>query len=243
MPKASPSPVPPTGPAPIPASAEVLIYDGNGAWTDEVGGIESILSSHGVSYQTATSAQLNSMTSADFSPFTLIIWPGGDGSAMLNSLSGTTRTTIMNAVRQQGMSYLGFCAGAFMAVSPAPSAGAAPAFLSIIQAPELDYYYLENQGISYTMTMESFADGTQRSILWAGGPVTPNISGGVIAKYSTGDPAMTESMEGNGFVIVSGVHPAAPLADIRSLGATSDDYDIAWELIQAALTRSPLPAF
>jgi glutamine amidotransferase-like uncharacterized protein len=220
-----------------------MIYNGAGAWTDEVGALESVMKSHGVSYTEVTSAQVNALTADQLAQFTLMVWPGGSGSQMLNSINDAARTRLMNAVRQQGVSYLGFCAGAFLAVSPAPSGTNAPAYFSMIQLPILDYYYLENQGTGDALTLESFADGRQREILWAGGPVTPSISGGVIAKYPTGDPAMTETKAGNGFVIVSGVHPAAPLVDIRQFGATYDDYDIAWELIQAGLTATPLAAF
>jgi glutamine amidotransferase-like uncharacterized protein len=216
------------------------VYNGDGAWTSEVANLESILTSHGQSYQEVTSAQLVALTQDQLGQFGTIVWPGGDGTSMLNSVDGNTRIRIRSAVLDQGVGYVGFCAGAFLGVSPAPAAGQPPGYFSLIPAPVLDYYYLENQGVSYAMTLETFADGSQHNIVWYGGPVTPNIAGGVVAKYPTGDPAVTEAFSGKGLVVVSGVHPASP--DL-GIGSTAGDFDVAWSLMNAAITQKLLPAF
>ena len=80
-------------------------------------------------------------------------------------------------------------------------------------------------------------------ILWYGGPVTPNV--GVIAKYPTGDPAISEMWSGNGFVVLSGVHPTMTQSDLDSLGVTpdTDDTAFAWQLFNAALNQQPLQTF
>src|SRR4051812_38995165 len=163
----------------------------------------------------------------------MFVWPGGSGTQMLNSLSGETRKRIRSAVIDYGVSYLGFCAGAFLGVSPAPSGTNAPAYLSLIPAPVLDYYYLENQGVTYAMTMQTFADGSQHDIVWYGGPVTPNLTGGVVSRYPTGEPSITQAREGAGFVIVSGGHPASPNLGIGDKDGV--DLDVVWMLIDAAL--------
>lgn len=224
-------------------STDVMIYNGSGAWTDEVGSLESIMSGAGITYTEVTDTTMNSMAATDYAQYGMMLFPGGSGTDMLDALNDTTRTNVMNAVRQTGVNYLGFCAGAFMAVSPAPSAGGAPDFFSIIQAPEEDYYYLENQGVDEQMVEISFPSGSTDNILWYGGPVTPDATGGVIAKYPTGDPAMTEEVTGAGFTIVSGVHPAATLADIEAVGGTTTSFPIALQLIQSVLSGVTMPAF
>ena len=236
-----PTTTPPAGTTTRTFTTAALVYNGDGAWTSEVANLESVLKSHSLSYQEVTSAQLAALTQDEMGQFGTIIWPGGSGTSMLNSLSGATRIKIRSAVIDQGVSFVGFCAGAFLAVSPAPAAGQAPGYLSLISAPVLDYYYLENQGVTDAMTLESFADGTQHDLVWYGGPVTLNIAGGVVAKYPTGDPAITEAFSGNGFVIISGVHPASPNLGIGDTDGI--DLDVAYSLINAALTRTPLRAF
>jgi glutamine amidotransferase-like uncharacterized protein len=221
----------------------VLIYNGTGAWTDEVASLENIISSHGLGYEEVTEQQVNSMTADQFAQYGMMIWPGGSGTMILDAINDSARILIMDAVIDQGVGYLGFCAGAFLAVSPAPSAGQPPEYFSVWPGSILNYYYLENQGVDEAMTLDSFPEGSQRNILWYGGPVTPNQANGVVAKYPTGDPAITETRSGNGFVIVSGVHPAAPLADIAPFGGTATDFDVAWSLIQATLNAAPLPTF
>jgi glutamine amidotransferase-like uncharacterized protein len=218
-----------------------LVYNGSGAWTSEVANLESVLKSHGLTYKEVTSAQLGAMTQDELGQYGTLVWPGGSGSSMLSSLSGATRTRIRSAVIDQGVSFVGFCAGAFLAVSPAPAAGSEPGYLSLLSAPVLDYYYLENQGVSYAMTMETFADGSQHDLVWYGGPVTLDLPGGVVARYPTGDPAITEAFSGKGFVIISGVHPASPNLGIGDTDGV--DWDVAFSLINAAVTQTPLPAF
>jgi glutamine amidotransferase-like uncharacterized protein len=98
--------------------------------------------------------------------------------------------------------------------------------------------------VDYEMTEDSFASGQTLDILWYGGPVTPNM--GVIAKYPDGEPAISEMMSGTGFVVLSGVHPTASAETLSSLGMVSSDgthQDIAWDLINAALTRKGLATF
>ena len=61
-----------------------------------------------------------------------------------------------------------------MGVAPAPKPGKDVSYgLGIVAGPELEYYYLENQGTEIAMTLASFPDGSKRDLLWYGGPVTP----------------------------------------------------------------------
>lgn len=224
---------------------DVMLFTGQGTWSSEINSLENILTTHGATFQQIGTTELNAMTVDQIAQYGLIIIPGGEGGTEAGDLSAQTHANLREAVQSRGVSYLGFCAGSFIAVAPAPVGNQDVSYgLGIVNGPTLQYYYLENQGTDIAMTEESFADGTQADLLWYGGPVTPNT--GVIAKYPTGDPAISEMWSGNGFVILSGVHPTASQAILDALGMTSTDgthTDIAWKLINGALHQAPLPSF
>jgi glutamine amidotransferase-like uncharacterized protein len=227
-------------------ATDVLLFAGSGTWGTEVTNLENILSSHGASYNVVSSAQLDAMSVDEIAQYGLLIFPGGAGGTEAGSLSAQTHANLREAVQVRGVSYIGFCAGSFIAEAPAPAAGQDVSYgLGVVNGPELDYYYLENQGTDIAMTLLTFAGGTTQDILWYGGPVTPNVSGGVIAKYPDGNPAISEMWSGNGFVILSGVHPTADQATLSALGMSSTDgthQDTAWNLISAALHQQPMPS-
>lgn len=254
-PKPTPVPTPTATPSPTatptpPArsySTDVLLFAGSGTWSAEISALESILTSKGATYEKVSSAKLDSMSVDEIAKFGLLMFPGGSGGTQAGSLSSDTHARLRAAVQERGVSYIGFCAGAFIAVAPKPAPGRDVSYgLGIVDGPILDYYYLENRGVSIAMTMESFADGTKRDLVWYGGPVTPKVAGGVIAKYPDGNPAISQMWSGNGFVILSAVHPAAPQS-IRTSSGLNDsdgsDYEVAWKLIHAALNRVVQPAF
>ena len=57
---------------------------------------------------------------------------------------------------------------------------------------------------------------------------------------------ITQTWSGNGFVILSAVHPAAPLSVSGSYGLTDsdgNDFEFAYQLILAALHQQAFPAF
>lgn len=227
-------------------TTDVMLFAGSGTWGTEVNNLENIMNAHGVKYQVVTSAQLDAMSVDQMAQFGLMIFPGGSGGTEADSLSSQTHTNLREAVQARGVSYLGFCAGSFIAEAPAPAAGQDVSYgLGVVAGPELDYYYLENQGTDIAMTPLTFADGSTQDILWYGGPVTPSTAGGVIAKYPDGNPAITELWSGKGFVILSGVHPTADQATLAAVGMSSTDgthQDTAYNLINAALHQQPMPA-
>jgi glutamine amidotransferase-like uncharacterized protein len=241
------SSTPPSGAPARNYKTDVLLFTGSGTWGTEVTNLENILTSNGASYQSVSSAQLDAMSVDDIAQFGVMVFPGGAGGTEAGGLSAQTHANLRAAVQQRGVSYVGFCAGSFIAQAPAPAAGQDVSYgLGVVAGPVLDYYYLENQGTDIAMTLESFPDGSTADILWYGGPVTPNVAGGVIAKYPDGNPAMTQLWSGNGLVILSGPHPTANQATLSALGMTSTDgihQDIAWKLINAALHQQPMPAF
>jgi glutamine amidotransferase-like uncharacterized protein len=228
-------------------TTDALVFAGNGTWGSEVTSIETILASHGATYQEVSSAQLDAMTLQQLEQFGVLVFPGGEGGTEAGSLSAATHANLRAAVQQGGVSYIGFCAGAFIGEAPAPAPGGDVSYgLGIVNGPVLDVYPLENQGVDYQMVELSYADGTTQDTLWYGGPVTFSGAGEVVAKYPDGTPAVSQTWSGAGFVILSGTHPTADAAILAALGLTSNDgthTDTAWNLIQAALHQTPQAAF
>jgi glutamine amidotransferase-like uncharacterized protein len=222
-----------------------LLFTGNGTWSAEVDALKALLTANGATYQAVDSPTLDSMSVQQLTTFGVLIFPGGSGGTEAGSLSAQTHANLRAAVQEYGVSYIGFCAGAFIGEAPAPSPGGDVSYgLGIVNGPVLNDYVLASQNVDYQMTLDKFPDGSTKDLLWYGGPVTPNQ--GVIAKYPTGDPAISEMWSGKGFVVLSGPHPAATQAILDGLGLSSTDglhTDFAWQLIAAAITQQPLPTF
>lgn len=226
-------------------TTDALVFSGGGTWSSEVVSIENLLTTNGMSFKDVNSTELDAMTLDDFAQFGLLIFPGGTGSTEAQSVSAATHANLRAAVQTLGVSYLGFCAGSFIAVAPAPAAGQDVSYgFGIVNGPvPNEFFPTDNPNADFEMTLDSFPDGTSTDILWYGGPITPNT--GVIAKYPTGDPAISEMWSGAGFVVLSGIHPTASLAILDALGVSpaTPDTVLAVKLMQAALNQAPLPTF
>lgn len=231
---------------------DALLFTGAGTWGTEVASLEDILKEHGTSYDAVGSSELDAMSAEQLASYGMIIWPGGSGGTEAQSISAGTRVRIRKAVQEAGVSWLGFCAGAFVAVAPTPADGGAPSYgLGIVNGPELDYYsreawYQANGGTDIEMATATFADGRKRDLLWYGGPVTPETPGGVVARYSDGTAMISQIQSGKGFVVLSATHPTAPQSVRDEFGLKDPDgldFDIVWELIQSALNAAPMPSF
>ncbi len=226
---------------------EALIFNGASAWPAEVNSLASALYSHGITYVETSSSELDSMSLDELSNFSVLIFPGGDAATMTESLSKETHARLREAVQKRGTDYLGFCAGAWAAVAPAPAPGHDVAYgFGIVDGPIQSQTSLYKEGREFALTNASFPDGTHRELLWYGGPITPDRPGGVIAKYADGTPAITQIRSGKGFVIVSGLHPFATQAVFEALGLVNPDgtaFDLAWEMLDAVLHQKPMPAF
>lgn len=221
---------------------EVLIYSGEGSWGDEVDSLAEILYSHHITYMEWDEDDLNHATDEDISKFSLILFPGGDSDLVTKYLKLETRDRIRKAVREDGVNYLGFCAGAWAVVSPEKDAYG----FRLLEGPYLKRTPYYKKGLEFSIAKAEFPDGSHRDLLWFGGPVTPDIPGGVIAKYPDGSPAISEMFAGKGFVIISGLHPAVNkliLNKIELYNKEAIDPKYAWKLLNAALNAKPLPAF
>jgi hypothetical protein len=244
-PPPAPLPTPqPTPPAPT-YSTDVMLFNGTGISTSDWQSTEQIVKSQGLSYDLVNSGQLDAMSVDQMAGYGLMIVPGGSGGTITSGVSGTTRIRVRQAVRDRGMSFLGFCAGAWVGIGPDPGSNAPSYGFALVPGPLLAEYLPGGKQPTAAIVPVSFPNGSVRDLVWWGGPETPQWSKGVIAKYETGKPAISESWAGKGYVIVSGPHPEAPQGWRATAGNDPDglDYDIAIELIQAALKKEPLPTF
>lgn len=229
--------------------AGALIFNGASSWWPEVSSISRNLQEHGVKYVQVDTARLEEMSVAEIAAYDLLIVPGGDATAMNASMSKASRARIREAVQEKGVNYLGFCAGAWLAVGPKPAEGddeIGGYGLRLWDAPVLEIASLAKQGSSHAVSPAVFADGTRRELLWYGGPSTPNIAGGVVARFSDGSPAITQMRSGAGFVMISGLHPTATTSLLKSLGYSQWEAvapELTWKMLEAALRARPLPAF
>jgi hypothetical protein len=118
--------------------------------------------------------------------------------------------------------------------------------LGIVSGPYLSVSYLAKKGLEKTLEKVSFPDGSTQDLLWYGGPETPNLPGGVIAKYANGSPAITQTQSESGFVIVSGLHPSITpwtLAELNLTPQSQPSAELTWQLLKSALHHRKLITF
>lgn len=220
--------------------APILLFTGTGTSHGDVGAMGTLLSSHHLDYVTADSAQLNRMAARDLQRYRLLIVPGGNFIEMGNSLNANTTANIRNAVKR-GVNYLGICAGAFLA-------GDFPAgysTLNLTSGVHFSFYSASGKGIRKAPVAVTMADGRTLEHYWEDGPQLTGW-GDVIGKYPDGTPAIVEGTFGNGFVILTGVHPEAPESWRHGMTFATPagaDNAYAMALIRAALQRAPLPHY
>jgi len=168
----------------------------------------------------------------------LLIVPGGNFIRIGNGLTPRATMALRNAV-QNGMSYLGICAGAFFAGN-SPYNG-----LNLTSGTRFEFYSAEAHGIRKTAVAIAAAGGPTLDQYWEDGPQLTGW-GAVAARYPDGTPAVVEGAFGNGWVVLSGVHPEAPASWRRGMifnTPVETDNAYAASLIRAALNREPLPHF
>ena len=226
---------------------DVLIYSGPGSWRAEVEALKVILFTHGASYETLTPEQINNLSLQDLTKYRAILFAGGDAPTVRRVLSTETHARIRDAVQKKGLNYLGFCAGAWLAVAPAAKPGEDVIYgLGVVNAPVLKLNYLSLQGSHYALDNSLFPNGIQKKLLWYGGPVTLDLPGTVVAKYSDGTPAISQVKSGEGLVIMSGLHPAVTKSILNYVGLydrQAIDPDFAWDLLEAVITQKKLATF
>ena len=215
----------------------ILLFNGTGASPNDVAAVEGILKNNHLSYATANSSQLNHMAQSQIRRYRLLIIPGGDFIEIGNSLTPGATGNIREAVKD-GLNYLGICAGGFFAGKYDPPYNG----LNLTSGVRFGFYAAESRGIRKATVSISVAGGPTLDQYWEDGPEFTGW-GSVIGKYPDGKPAIVEGTFGNGWVILSGVHPEAPASWRHGLTfntPSSTDNAYAGTLVRAALNRTSL---
>ena len=216
----------------------ILLFNGEGTSASDVAAIETLLEKNQMSYSTASSAQLDDMSAARLRDYHLIIVPGGDFTRIGNGLEQDTTAKLRGAV-QHGVSYLGICGGAFFA-GRSPYNG-----LNLTSGVQFGFYSAEARGVRKAAVPISGAGTPTLDQYWEDGPQLTGW-GAVVGRYPDGTPAVVQGQSGDGWIILSGVHPEAPESWRGGMDITtpaSVDHAYAVTLIRSALDRRPLPHF
>ena len=139
--------------------APVLLFNGAGTSPEDVASLEKILRSEHLDYSTVNSPTLNGMSESQIREYRLLIVPGGNFEHIGNSLTSGATANIHNAV-QNGLNYLGICAGAFFAGN-SPYNG-----LNLTSGSRFGFYSAEGRGVRKAPV----------AIAAAGAPVPRNTS-------------------------------------------------------------------
>jgi glutamine amidotransferase-like uncharacterized protein len=222
------------GPASF-GTPDVLLFTGRGTSSNDVAAVEAVLERAHVSYAIANSKQLNSMSEARLRAYRLVIVPGGNFEEIGRGLSPKAVGTLRAAVRH-GVNYLGICAGAFFA-GDSPYNG-----LNLTSGVRFGFYGIEAKGVRKAAVAIAIPGGPVRSHYWEDGPQLSGW-GDVVAKYPDGTPAVVEGAAGEGWMILTGIHPEAPESWREGLTFTtpaSDDNAYAATIVGAAIARTRL---
>jgi glutamine amidotransferase-like uncharacterized protein len=219
-------------------TAPILLFAGTGTSRNDVAAVKDILKSNHLAYATVNSSQLNAMGQTQIREHRLLIVPGGNFVDIGNSLTPGTTANIRTAV-QNGLNYLGICAGGFLAGN-SPYNG-----LNLTSGVKFGFYAAESRGVRKAAVAIAAAGAPTLEQYWEDGPQFSGW-GTVVGKYPDGTPAVVEGTFGSGWVILSGVHPEAPAGWRHGMSfatPVSTDNAYAATLIHAALNRTSLPHY
>jgi len=221
------------------ASTPVLVFNGTGTSSTDVTAVINVVKTVGLGYKTANSSQLDAMSQTQLAAYRLFIVPGGDSVKIGNNLSSRATTNVHNAVAQNGLNYLGFCAGGFFGGFSKYNG------LNLTSGVWFSLYADYYKGIHKEAVTITFPGGKKLDIYWQNGP---DLSGwgSVVGKYPNGRAALTEGHWGKGFVLLSGVHPEAPANWRYGMKFNTPlDVDLAYAatLVTAAFNGTALPHY
>ena len=220
-------------------SVPVLLYNGTGTSSGDVTAVESVLSTLNLHYSTANTSQMEAISASQLAAYKLLIVPGGNSITIGNNLSHTATTKIHDAIVNNGVHYLGICAGAFFGGYSIHNG------LNLTNGVWFNFYADEFKGIHKEAVLVRFPTTPSLDMYWQDGPQLSGW-GNIISKYPDGTPAMVEGKSGNGWVILSGVHPEAPASWRTGMTFTTSvatDLAYAGTLITAALNGTSLPHY
>jgi hypothetical protein len=234
----------PAQPTPLTAkttssAVPVLLYNGTGTSANDVTAVESILSNLTLKYSTANTGQMEAMAESTLSSFKLLIVPGGNSITIGNNLSHAATTKIHDAVINDGLHYLGICAGAFFGGYSIHNG------LNLTDGVWFNFYADEFKGIHKEVVTLSFPNSPKMDMYWQDGPQLSS-GGDIISKYPDGTPSIVERQSGKGWVILSGVHPEAPASWRTGMPfktPLATDLAYAATLVTSALNGTSLPHY
>ena len=220
----------------ITPSVSILLFNGTGTSSSDVSAVESILNTNKLLYATANSSQLNAMTETQLKAYKLLIVPGGNSITIGNNLKSSTTTNIHNAVINDGLHYLGICAGGFFGGYSIYNG------LNLTSGVWFNFYADYNKGIHKEAVEISSPNAGALDQYWQDGPQFTGW-GNKVGKYPDGTPAIVEGWSGKGWVMLSGVHPEAPSSWRTGMSfstSVATDNAYAGTLILAALNGTSL---
>src|SRR6266404_1345164 len=221
-------------------SVPVLIFNGTGTSPNDVIAVKNVVSTIGLAYNMVNSTQLDGMSQAQLAAYKLFIVPGGNSITIGKNLSAKATANVHNAVAQNGLNYLGICAGGFFGGYSKYYNG-----LNLTSGVWFDFFADYFKGIHKEVAKISFPSRGALDIYWENGPELGGW-GKVVGKYRNGQAAIVEGYWGSGFVILSGVHPEAPAGWRTGMNFTTPlavDLAYAGTLVTAALNRTMLPHY
>ncbi len=220
------------------STPSILLFVGTGTSSGDVSAVKTILGDLNLTYATATSSQLNAMSESQITKYKLFLMPGGNAVTIGKNLTTAATSNVHNAVINNGMHYLGICAGGFFADDSIYN------YLHL--TPSLyDFYSIYYKGIYKAAVEVAQPNGTKLDQYWQDGPEL-NGWGNIVGKYPDGSAAIVEGKSGAGWVILSGVHPEAPASWRTGMTFTTSvavDNAYAETLVTAALNGTSLPHF
>lgn len=221
------------------STVKVLLFNGTGTSPSDVTAVESVLSTLHLSYSTANTSQMEAMSESHLAAYKLLIVPGGNSITIGNNLSSSATAKIHNAVVNDGLHYLGICAGAFFGGYSIYNG------LNLTDGVWFNFYADEFKGIHKEAVLLSFPNRPKMDVYWQDGPQLSDW-GEIISKFPDGTPSMVEGKSGNGWVILSGVHPEAPASwrvGMKFTTPLATDLAYAGTLVTAALSGTALPHY
>lgn len=216
----------------------VLLFSGTGTSPNDVVAVRTILNRSHLGYSTVSSSRLNGMSESQLREYRLLIVPGGNFIEIGKNLTANTTANIRNAV-QNGLNYLGICAGGFFAGNSGFNG------LNLTSGARFRFYSAEDHGIRKAAVAITGVGTPTLDQYWEDGPQFTGW-GEVVGKYPDGTPAIVQGTFGIGWVVLSGVHPEASERwrhGMRFSTPTSVDNDYAGTLINAALNRISMPHY
>ena len=221
-----------------PSVPPVLLFTGTGTISSDVAAVEAVLHTLNLSYATANTSEMNSMTETKLKSYKLLIVPGGNSITIGKNLTKAATTNIHNAV-QAGLHYLGICAGGFFGGYSIYNG------LDLTSGVWFNVYKNGGDGTGKTAVEISTVKQGKLDNFWMDGPEFSGC-GTIVDKYPDGTPSVVEGKSGSGWVILCGFHPEAPQSwryGMKFTTSAAVDNAYAGTLIMAALNGSSLPHY